>query len=63
MGFFNRDFRCFDNDSIDMAAMMESIWESACSSDSSTDFGSNSDTWSSDSFSSDNTGSWSSSDD
>lgn len=29
MGFFNRDYRCFDNDSIDTAAMMESIFESA----------------------------------
>jgi len=62
MGFFNRDYRCFDNDSIDTAAMFESIWETTTACDTTTDFNC-SDSWSNDSFSSDCTVSWPSSDD
>ena len=62
MGFFNRDFRCFDNDSIDTAAMMESIFESTVDSGWSSGFGSGTDPWDNGSFPSADTSSWNNSD-
>jgi len=60
MGFFNRDFRCFDNDSIDTAAMMESIFESTYDAGQPENAAGIDDIWSTGSTAD---GSWSSSDD
>lgn len=45
MGFFNRDYRCFDNDSIDTAAMMENIFESSHNDNRSAGICSGTDPW------------------
>lgn len=47
MGFFNRDYRCFDGDSIDVAARMESIYSSIYE-----------DTWGSSSTETDTSSTW-----
>lgn len=63
MGLFNRDFRSFDNNSIDTAAMFESAWETTLSGVSATACSFSADSWNDDSYSAHCSSSWNSSND